>query len=68
VAAPSSRDEAAGLAHENAGIRLHYRYQEGKEKITGSRRMLAHRYVGVNHPRRSDHDWCLEEYIEAMTQ
>ncbi len=46
------------------------RYQEGKEKITGYVAECWHiRYVGVNHSKTiRDHDWCLEEYIEAMTQ
>jgi zinc D-Ala-D-Ala carboxypeptidase len=46
------------------------RYPEGKEKITGYVAECWHiRYVGVQHSTvMRDHDWCLEEYIEAMTK
>jgi len=46
------------------------RYPEGKEKITGYVAECWHiRYVGVQHSTvMRDHDWCLEEYIAAMTK
>ena len=46
------------------------RYQEGKEDITGFVAECWHiRYVGVNHSTvMRDKDWCLEEYLNAMTQ
>jgi D-alanyl-D-alanine carboxypeptidase len=45
------------------------RYQEGKEEITGYVAECWHiRYVGITHSTViRDHDWCLEEYIDAMT-
>lgn len=44
------------------------RYQEGKENLTGFIAEAWHiRYVGVEHARIiRDHNWCLEEYLEAM--
>lgn len=44
------------------------RYQEDKEKLTGFIAEAWHiRYVGVEHARIiRDHNWCLEEYLEAM--
>ena len=46
------------------------RYQEGKEAITGFVAEVWHiRYVGVQHSTViRDKGWCLEEYIDAMTQ
>ncbi|MCE5343508.1 MAG: D-alanyl-D-alanine carboxypeptidase family protein [Eubacteriales bacterium] len=46
------------------------RYQEDKEKITGYVAECWHiRYVGISHSTViRDHDWCLEEYINAMKQ
>ena len=43
-------------------------YQEGKENLTGFIAEAWHiRYVGVEHARIiRDHNWCLEEYLEAM--
>ncbi len=45
------------------------RYPEGKQDITGYVAECWHiRYVGVQHSKAMrDHDWCLEEYIQAMT-
>ena len=46
------------------------RYQEGKTDITGYAAECWHiRYVGVQHSTvMRDKNWCLEEYIEAMTE
>lgn len=46
------------------------RYQEDKTAITGYEAECWHiRYVGVQHSTvMRDQNWCLEEYIEAMTK
>ena len=46
------------------------RYQEGKEAITGFVAEVWHiRYVGIKHSTvMRDKGWCLEEYLQAMSQ